>query len=58
MREFDGDRLLTLARIADHLIPEAHGMPSAADVVDAARLAFVLNARPDLRGPLMTALRP
>ena len=58
MREFDGDRLLTLARIADHLIPEAHGMPSAADVVDAARLAFVLNARPDLRAPLVMALRP
>ena len=58
MREFDGDRLLTLARIADYLIPEAHGMPSAADVVDAARLAFVLNARPDLRGPVMAALRP
>jgi hypothetical protein len=58
MREFDGDRLLTLARIADHLIPEAHGMPSAAEVVDAARLAFVLNARPDLRAPLMAALRP
>lgn len=58
MREFDGDRLMTLARIADHLIPEAHGMPSAAEVVDAQRLAFVLNARPDLRGPLMASLRP
>lgn len=58
MRAFDGDRLLTLARIADHLIPEAHGMPSAAEVVDAARLAFVLNARPDLSAPLMAALRP
>jgi hypothetical protein len=58
MREFDGDRLLTLARIADHLIPEAHGMPSAAEVVDAPRLAFVLNARPDLREPLVMALRP
>jgi hypothetical protein len=57
MSEFDGDRLLTLARIADHLIPEAHGMPSAAEVVDAQRIAFVLNARPDLRGPLAQALR-
>ena len=58
MREFDGDRLLTLARIADHLIPEAHGMPSAAEVVDAQRIAFVLNARPDLREPLVKSLRP
>jgi hypothetical protein len=58
MREFDGDRLMTLARIADHLIPEAHGMPSAAEVVDAQRIAFVLNARPDLRGLLVQSLRP
>jgi hypothetical protein len=58
MREFDGDRLVTLARVADHLIPAAHGMPSAGEVVDAARIAFVLNARPDLRGPLMASLRP
>jgi hypothetical protein len=57
MSEFDADRLMTLARIADRLIPEAHGMPSAAEVVDAQRLAFVLNARPDLRGPLMASLR-
>ena len=33
-------------------------MPSAAEVVDAARLAFVLNARPDLRVALVMALRP
>ncbi|HUP83767.1 MAG TPA: hypothetical protein VM284_06225 [Candidatus Limnocylindria bacterium] len=58
MREFDGDRLVTLAAVADHLIPQAHGMPSAGAVVDAARLAFVLNARPDLRGHLASALRP
>ena len=58
MREFDGDRLVTLAAVADHLIPEAHGMPSAGAVVDAARLAFVLGARPDLREPLAAALRP
>jgi len=58
MREFDGDRLVTLAAVADHLIPEAHGMPSAGVVVDANRLAFVLGARPDLREPLATALRP
>jgi hypothetical protein len=58
MREFDGDRLVTLAAVAHHLIPDAHGMPSAGAVVDAARLAFVLNARPDLRAPLVAALRP
>ena len=58
MREFDGDRLVTLAAVADHLIPAAHGMPSAGVVVDAARIAFVLNARPDLRVPLVAALRP
>lgn len=58
MREFDGDRLVALAAVADHLIPAAHGMPSAGAVVDAQRIAFVLNARPDLRVPLVAALRP
>jgi hypothetical protein len=48
----------TLAAVADHLIPAAHGMPSAADVVDDTRLRFVLNARPDLLAPLQVALRP
>ena len=33
-------------------------MPSAGAIVDAGRLAFVLNARPDLRKPLVDALRP
>ena len=47
-----------LAAVADRLIPAAHDMPSAADVVDDARLRFVLNARPDLLEPLRTALRP
>jgi hypothetical protein len=47
----------TLAAIADRLIPAAHGMPSAADVVTDERLRFVLNARPDLRDPLRQALR-
>lgn len=47
----------TFAAIADHLIPAAHGMPSAAEVVDDVRLAFVLRARPDLAGPLRAALR-
>lgn len=48
----------TLAAVADQLIPEAHGMPSAASVVDDGRLRFVLNARPDLLEPLRAALRP
>jgi hypothetical protein len=48
----------TFAAIADHLIPAAHGMPSAADVVDDARLGFVLRARPDLVEPFLAALRP
>jgi hypothetical protein len=48
----------TLAGIADRLIPAAHGMPSAADVVTEDRLRFVLAARPDLAEPLTAALRP
>jgi len=44
--------------VADHLIPAAHGMPSAADVVGDDRLRFVLTARPDLVEPVMVALRP
>jgi len=47
----------TLAAIADRLIPAAHGMPSAADIVTDERLRFVLNARPDLAEPMRTALR-
>jgi hypothetical protein len=47
----------TLAAIADRLIPAAHGMPSAADVVTDERLRFVLHARPDLAEPLRHALR-
>ena len=42
------DERATLAAIADHLIPAAHGMPSAAEVVTDDRLRFVLRARPDL----------
>ncbi|MFL5685064.1 MAG: hypothetical protein ACJ77D_03315 [Chloroflexota bacterium] len=45
------------AAIADHLIPAAGEMPSAADVVADERLAFVLRARPDLADPLRAALR-
>lgn len=54
----DEDRRATFAAIADHLIPEAHGMPSAGSVVGDVRLRFVLNARPDLVEPLRAALRP
>jgi hypothetical protein len=54
----DADRRRTFGAIAAHLIPAAHGMPSAADIVDDARLEFVLGARPDLLGPFLTALRP
>jgi len=54
----DATERATLAAIADDLIPAAHDMPSAADVLDDARLRFVLNARPDLLDPLRAALRP
>jgi hypothetical protein len=47
----------TLAAVADRLIPAAHGMPSAANILVDDRLRFVLNARPDLVGPLRMALR-
>jgi hypothetical protein len=53
----DVERRATLGAVADHLIPAAHGMPSAADVIDDVRLRFVLNARPDLVAPLAAALR-
>ena len=53
----DGERA-TLATVADHLIPAAKGMPSAADVLMEERLQFVLRARPDLGEPLKAALRP
>lgn len=53
----DGAARTTLAAVAGHLIPAAHGMPSAADVVTDQRLRFVLGARPDLAGALAAALR-
>jgi hypothetical protein len=53
-----GDEVATLRAVADHLIPAAHGMPSAADVLSDARLQFVLRSRPDLVQPLRMALRP
>lgn len=51
------DERATVAAIADHLIPAAHGMPSAAEVLTDDRLRFVLGARPDLADPLRAALR-
>lgn len=52
----DGRRVVFVA-VADHLIPAAHGMPSAGKVIDEVRLRFVLTARPDLIEPLRAALR-
>jgi hypothetical protein len=52
----DDERAMFRA-IADHLIPAAHGMPSAADIVTDDRLQFVLRSRPDLGEPLKAALR-
>ncbi len=54
----DEDARATLAAIADHFIPAADGMPSAAEVLTEERLAFVVRARPDLAEPLTVALRP
>jgi hypothetical protein len=45
------------AAVADYYIPAAHGMPSAAQVVNDDRVEFVLRARPDLTEPLNAALR-
>ena len=55
--ELGRERLAALAAVADHLIPEAHGMPSAAAIVTDAELGFVVRARPDLLEPLRRALR-
>jgi len=55
---FDEQMRAAFAQIADHLIPAAHGMPSAGEVVGDDRLGFVLRARPDLVEPLRAALRP
>ncbi len=54
----DADARAAFAAVAGQLIPAAHGMPSAADVVGDARLRFVLTTRPDLLQPLRAALRP
>ena len=58
MSDLDARERATLAAIAEALIPAAHGMPSAAEVVVEERIRFVLNARPDLVHPLRAALRP
>jgi len=55
---FDTGRRAAFAAVADHLIPAAHGMLSAAEVVGDDRLRFVLSSRPDLLQPLLAALRP
>lgn len=54
----DADARATLRAVADVLIPAAHGMPSAADILTDDRIRFVLTARPDLVEPLSAALRP
>ncbi len=58
MTAFDEAAMKSLGGIADYLIPAAHDMPSAAEVVNEARVEFVLGARPDLAEPLTAALRP
>ena len=58
LASLDATEIARLRAVADRLIPAAGDMPSAADVVTDARLRFVLNARPDLLGPLRAALRP
>ena len=57
LEAFDQEARATYASVADLLIPAAHGMPSAADVVTVDRLRFVLGARPDLVEPFRAALR-
>jgi len=54
----DPEARAAFTAVAGHLIPAAHGMPSAADVVGDARLRFVLVTRGDLLEPLRAALRP
>ena len=58
MAAIDAGALETFAQVAGQLIPAAHDMPSASEVVTADRLGFVLRARPDLLEPLRAALRP
>jgi hypothetical protein len=55
--ELGREQLAALAAVADHLIPAAHDMPSAAAIVTEAQIAFVVRSRPDLLEPLRRALR-
>jgi len=55
---FDPAARAAFADAADRLIPAAHGMPSAGEIVGDARLRFVLTTRPDLLDALRAALRP
>jgi hypothetical protein len=57
LASLDASERAMLNAIADRLIPAAHGMPSAADILGDDRLRFVLDARPDLVAPLRAALR-
>lgn len=58
MTTLSDDERATFTAIADRLIPAAHGMPSAAEVLTNDRLQFVLRSRPDLAEPLKASLRP
>jgi hypothetical protein len=53
----DAGERATLRAVAAYLIPAAHGMPSAGEVLTDDRLRFVLAARPDQLAPLRAALR-
>lgn len=48
----------TLRTVAGYLIPQGHGMPSAADVLDDRQITLVLRSRPDLLSALRQSLRP
>lgn len=58
LASLDSGRRVVFAAVADELIPAAHGMPSAGEVVGDDRLRFVFTARPDLVEPVVAALRP
>jgi len=47
----------TLRTVAGYLIPQGHGMPSAADVLDDRQITLVLQSRPDLLRALRQSLR-
>lgn len=52
-----GSTRRALEAVGDHLIPEAHGMPSAsAMMVGTSQLDIVLSSRPDLASDLERAL--